>query len=389
MSSLNLGNATPRVLMRTKPVSPSRLGAFVLCPLRYLFETENQGMRLAPSPAALRGNSVHAIVRDLAGRSLPQGAEIRSAFIRHMTEQLNQLGTGTPVRIAFETGGLRGVLTTEQTVTACQFIRSVLSNYSIALPRQSNGSLVRSRPSFLGRERKFEDLELDLEGRPDLVQQSPEGVIHIIDYKTGKVLMADGSPRTDYLTQLAAYGLLLQRATSRLPIILKLVGPTSSWSGSFTPAIEGTARELVRQVRVRLPKHQEIDLQAIAAPGAHCGACRQRMHCRSYAMALWRSEANEILKPSDTCGRVISIRWHDEFAEMVLRRPSGTPAAISGIPRLVAIGAEIGTRVAAYSLGTFDRTASAEFLTNFYMFRPDNPRSSAFESSLLLSPEMP
>lgn len=388
MSPLKVGTAMPRVLVRTKPVLPSRLGSFALCPLRYLMETENQGMRLAPSPAALRGNSVHAIVRELAGRPLPQGTEIRTAFVRHITEQLSTLEAGTPVRMAFEAVGLRGVLTTEQTVKACQFIRSVLSNYSAALPRQGDGSPARSRSPFLGRERKFEDSELDLEGRPDLVHQSPDGVIHIVDYKTGNVLAANGSPRADYLAQLSAYGLLLQRASSRMPIILRLSGPTSGWSGPFTLEIEGAARELVSQVRMRLPKHQEIDLQAIAVPGSHCRTCRQRLHCRSYAIALWRGEASEILKATDTCGIVMSMRWHHEFAEIVVRTPSGAPAAINGIPRLTASGVGIGMYVEAYSLGTFDNAASAEFLTNFYMFRPDNPRSSAFESSLILAPEV-
>jgi hypothetical protein len=59
--------------MCTKPVSPSKLSTFVLCPLQYILETERpKEGAIPPGPMALPGTAAHHVIQAHAGRPLPE-----------------------------------------------------------------------------------------------------------------------------------------------------------------------------------------------------------------------------------------------------------------------------------------------------------------------------
>jgi hypothetical protein len=381
--------------MRTKPVSPSKLSTFVLCPLRYVLETERpKEGAIPPGPMALRGTAVHHVIQAHAGRPLPSGREIRDAYMNAVVAEATRPDGNALIRLAVENGGASELFAQEQIVAASQFIRKILQQHqdNLALhdpARRETGALSvpDRRPALFGIERKLSSSELDMEGRVDLLYKDDGGTVHVTDFKTGNVLEVGGEPKSSYLIQMAAYGVLVQETLSPAKILLELSGPSSEWSGPFGPELDCNVKTLVSRLHARLPKDEPIAATTIATTGAHCQGCTYRPSCPAY-ISLLESGAPDggVLSQFDFSTAITDATHHSGWATLRAVTNKQTVISLSGVPTSIYPELAAGTKIRAFSLGAFDVLARAAFPANFYVYRRDMPKSSAFASLIKTIP---
>lgn len=187
-------------------ISPSRAADFKQCPLKYRFRTIDR-LEEAPSPAAVRGTLVHAVLEDVF--DLPAA--------ERTPEAARALVPGRWEALVAERPELAEMLAAED------------------LDRETwldgAGSLVDrwftvEDPTVLepaDRELAVE-IEVDgltLRGIIDRVDVAPTGEVRVVDYKTGR------TPGPGFegpaLFQMKFYGLVMWRRTGRVPDLLQLV----------------------------------------------------------------------------------------------------------------------------------------------------------------------
>lgn len=372
---------------RTKPVQPSKLGVFSMCPLRYVFETEGTGSgRIPPGVLALRGNIAHHVIKTFARHPSPSTQELRQAFHGAATQAVAAQEADPLIRFAFQQSGLSALFSAEQVASACQFIRKVLARRPEATTATFGQAAVlakRVRPSMFGAERKLSSHALDMEGWADLLYKDSEGTVHVVDFKTGNVLEGDGQPKLGYLLQVAAYGVLVKEMLGLDEIALELVGAASGWTGTLHGELETMARGAVSTLRARLPKQQPLQASSLAAPGASCQSCASRPSCPAYMQSLeGGSEEHGFLSPFDVAGKVTNSVAADGYTRLRVLTPRGKYISLGGIPSALYPRLKSGIDILGFSLGSYDVLSRAAFPANFYVFRPDNPKASAFSSLL-------
>ncbi|MGZ6315635.1 MAG: PD-(D/E)XK nuclease family protein [Anaerolineales bacterium] len=386
--------STPRGLKqvkRTKPISPSQLPAFALCPLRYVLQTEPLGVDTVPAGLpAVRGIALHNVIERYMGRTLPASGELREAFLEAAQATAEKQGNAV-IRRAMQSAGIRSLFPTQRVLSDVQFIRTLLGRYprsgtqpGIAVPAAPSSSA--SSRSF-GTERKLASARLDMEGRIDLLLKDAEGSIHVVDYKSGRVSDSDGNPKDSFLMQVAAYGLLVKEAFDpSSPIVLELVGPSSVWEGPFDEQLEQTVLMLLAALKTRLPKHVPLEAAELAILGEHCHSCPFRPACPAYLTALATGEAKG-LSPADISGVIVEAVHREDLATLRVLNTSGRIVAISGVPLSERCRLAPGVSIEGFSLGIADVLATAPFPANFYQYRKDDPRQSAFGSLIRPVPD--
>ncbi len=188
-------------------LSPSRAADFQQCPLLYRFRVIDR-IPEAPSPAAVRGTVVHAVLERLFDlpaerRSVEAAQELLDPQWTRLQEERPELATmfeGDPA-------ALREWLT--------QAAELVARWFELEDP-------TRLEPT----ERELL-VETVLDGGPalrgivDRLDVAPDGRMRVVDYKTGR------APRPPYeakaLFQLRFYALVLWRLHGRMPAVLQLV----------------------------------------------------------------------------------------------------------------------------------------------------------------------
>lgn len=361
-----------------------------MCPLRYIFETEGTRAERTPSGLmALRGIAAHRVIEEFANRPFPDIRELRQAFYGVAAQAAEAQDANPLIRTAFQHSGLSGLFSAEQLASACQFIRKALVRRQEAAtaPGGPTAALAQPvRPSVFGAERKLSCPALDMEGRADLIYRDSGGAVHVADFKTGNVLADGGQPKPGYLLQIAAYGVLVKEMLGTDEIALELAGPASGWCGTLSGELEAMVREAVADLRARLPKLQPLQAGGLAAPGAWCQSCASRPSCPAYMQALEDGPAKqEFLSPFDVAGRVTDCAEADGFTRLRVRTQGGKHISLSGIPSALYPWLKPGMNIQGFSLGSFDVLSRAAFPANFFVFRPDNPKASAFSSLLKAS----
>ncbi|MGI8614676.1 MAG: RecB family exonuclease [Nocardioidaceae bacterium] len=189
-------------------LSPSRASDFMTCPLRYRFRVIDR-LPEPPSPVAVRGTVVHAVLERLFDlpaeqRTLPAAAQrVLPEWERLLAEEpdLDTMFDGA------QAADLAGWL------ASC---RELLGTYfELEDP---------SRLEPAQRELYVEhvlDSRLLLRGYVDRVDVNDAGEVRVVDYKTGR------SPSEFFegqaLFQMKFYALVLWRTTGRVPTLLQLV----------------------------------------------------------------------------------------------------------------------------------------------------------------------
>ena len=192
--------------LRPRSLSPSRAGDFLSCPLLYRFRVVDR-LPEPPSPAAVRGTLVHAVLerlfdRPAADRTPACARSLLGPEWQRLTEAAPEL-TGL-----FEADEQRDIWLSEAAAMLDRY-------FTLEDPR-------RLEPAH--RELHCEavlESGLLLRGYIDRLDVAPGGEIRIVDYKTG------AAPREEFearaLFQMRFYALVLWRSQGSVPRLLQLM----------------------------------------------------------------------------------------------------------------------------------------------------------------------
>lgn len=190
-------------------LSPSRAGDFMTCPLLYRFRTIDR-LPEEPSLDALRGTVVHKVLEDLF--DLPAAERTPSRAEQMLTPAWEELLAAEPELLAlFESAADAPDL--ESWLGSCV---TVLERYfTLEDPRRLEPA---ERELYV---ETLLDSGLLLRGFIDRLDVAPNGMIRVVDYKTGR------SPHVMFeakaLFQMKFYALAVWRTRGVVPAMLQLV----------------------------------------------------------------------------------------------------------------------------------------------------------------------
>lgn len=370
------------LVKRTKPISPSKIGVFDTCRLRYLAESEGVVCsRLQMGPAAVMGIAVHAAIESLVGHLELEIGLVRGILTEKLSEQLSSpMKSSQIAHAAFTQYGLRGVVSQARILSLCGYVLDVLGR----LPRQvGSGKLpVSSSPSpigLLGIEKWAMSESLAMAGRIDYSYLDEGGTLHVVDFKTGAVTEAGGVPKPGYLMQIAAYGSMLREAIPVAKVRLHLEGPRGSWEDDLTPEFENRVKFVAREINRSLPFGKTFDAEEIASPGEHCCSCSVRPACAKYLAVLSAGASVEslpIISAGDLFGKVMETKVNDGLVNVRLECPKNGRVTVTGIPEVVWTRGEY---VFMFALRTNETPGRARYVANYHVLDTAQPQRSAFE----------
>jgi putative RecB family exonuclease len=189
-------------------LSPSRASDFLTCPLLYRFRVIDKLPQM-PSPAALRGTVVHAVLERLF--DLPAQRRTLDAALADVQPHVDRLLAEDPdVAAIFE--GEDAV----ELVGWLEECRSLVRTYfELEDPRRLEP---RERELYV---EHVLDSKLLLRGFVDRVDVNAAGAVRVVDYKTGR------SPSELFeakaLFQMRFYALVLWRTLGTVPALLQLI----------------------------------------------------------------------------------------------------------------------------------------------------------------------
>lgn len=193
--------------MAPTAISPSRAGDFMQCPLLYRFRVVDR-LPEAPSPAAVRGTVVHAVLERLF--DLPRGDRTLEAARGLLPSQWSRVREEAPELATLFDGDAEAVT-------------SWLAGAEDLLARWfelEDPTRLEPADRELYVETTLDD-GLMLRGYVDRVDVAPDGRIRVVDYKTGR------APRESFeakaLFQMKFYALVLWRLRGTVPSMLQLV----------------------------------------------------------------------------------------------------------------------------------------------------------------------
>jgi putative RecB family exonuclease len=191
---------------RASSLSPSRASDFMSCPLRYRFRVIDR-LPEPPSPAATRGTLVHAVLERLfdlapAERTVEAAVElVGPAWESLLDEEPERAGlfddaAGLQTWLGSARGLLDAYFALEDPQRLAPAARELLVEHELA-----SG--------------------LHLRGIVDRLDESPTGLLRVVDYKTGSAPSVDFEARA--LFQLKFYALVLWRTRGVVPAELVLL----------------------------------------------------------------------------------------------------------------------------------------------------------------------
>lgn len=219
--SATAGSEEPLPLPYVGSLSPSRAGDFKSCPLLYRFRSIDR-LPEPPSPVAVRGTLVHAVLEQLYDlpaprRTLPAATALVAPQWARLLAESPELAEMFPAAELAATGETVAAQTAaEQTQQWLDSAVPLLQTYfSLEDP-------TRLEPAE--REQLVEVIVaggLRLRGFVDRLDVAPGGAVRVVDYKTG------GAPREAFegkaLFQLKFYALVIWRTRGVVPRQLKLL----------------------------------------------------------------------------------------------------------------------------------------------------------------------
>lgn len=191
-------------------LSPSRAGDFMTCPLLYRFRVIDQ-IPEKPSPAAVRGTLVHAVLERLfdlpaAERTVPAALDL----LDPQWERLLGEDAGLAALFADDAEGVA-----ERAEWLAQARQMLERYFALEDPRRLEPA---EREMFV---ETVLNSGLKLRGYIDRVDVAPTGEVRVVDYKTGTAPRADFEARA--LFQMKFYALVLWRLHGSVPRLLQLM----------------------------------------------------------------------------------------------------------------------------------------------------------------------
>lgn len=375
---------TPK-LERTQPIRPSKIGLFLACPLRYVFETERpKPGGLPPGPHTYLGTAFHAAIEHFWNQP-----EIRAIEIRDWIQ------TEFARRISAQDNGLCKWLLSSENIDAV--ISPSLVNDSSRLAHKQIAASQKqikkntlhyedTEKSIFGIERRLTSKVLDLDGRADLVEKYG-GNVHVVDFKLGSILTESNELKPEYLLQLAAYALIVKERLGEINIILELRNPKSNSRYDFDSRLENIALKTILEINSILPKNTILNSASIARMGEHCLSCSYRTMCVNYCNRLTCKSAQEdqFVSLFDINGTVISVTADQTTASVILSaKPDSRRIKISDIPIFMMEQLlKPGDEVYFFSLETSEVKGKGNYIANFHVLDRLNFRKSAFSCKVI------
>lgn len=249
-------------------LSPSRAADFMRCPLLYRFRTIDRLPR-APSPAAVRGTVVHAVLERLF--DLPAAQRTLEAARALLGPQWQRLLDDDPE--------LATMFPTDDGAALAQWLASadVLLETWFTL---EDPSRLEPAERELYVETTLED-GLVLRGYVDRLDVAPTGELRVVDYKTGRA--PSEAFEASALFQMRFYALVLWRTRGVVPRSLQLVYLGDGQVLRFAP----DEAELLATERKLRALWQAIELAAATgdwrpSPGHLCDWCDHRAVCPAF-----------------------------------------------------------------------------------------------------------
>ena len=255
-------------------LSPSRAGDFLTCPMLYRFRAVDR-LPEPPSPHAVRGTVVHKVLEDLfdlpAAERTPEQA--RTMLPEAWEEVLAQEPLLGELFAPVVDGGEGASLDFPAWLASCE---SVLDTYfSLEDPRRLEPA---ERELYV---ETLLDSRLLLRGFVDRLDVAPNGMIRVVDYKTGR------SPGEGFeakaLFQMRFYALVLWRTRGIVPSVLQLVYLGNGEILRYTPdeadllATERKVEAVWRAIRMA---EETGDWRP--NPGRPCSWCHHQAICPAY-----------------------------------------------------------------------------------------------------------
>lgn len=372
-------------LERTKPANPSKLGVFLACRLRYVFETERPVTKIVGEhPSALLGTAVHHAA-ELLRRKMPVEPSASVVVLEQCISRL--LSHSSPPRQLI--GWMLGQYGKNALLPRAQFISQAGFAWTLAqrLPPRGAAEAAafrdRSGPIPIGLERRLASVALDMAGRADEIYWAAPGHIRIVDFKTGSIRDSGGNPKRNYVLQLAAYGLAVRELDQSVAITLELLGKGDRWIEPLEAPSAQAASQLLADLRRALPRGSAIPAASLACIGDHCGQCAYRPSCPAYLEHLEREAMiDHGFYGFDICGTLASVAGENGFHAMRLLLPQGFVARISRIPAIVLPAAQcvVGAKAIAFGIRSLEPARRGSLPQNFSVIDVQHPRNSAFQS---------
>ncbi|MEV0399501.1 PD-(D/E)XK nuclease family protein [Actinoallomurus sp. NPDC050550] len=196
-------------------LSPSRAGDFMTCPLLYRFRVIDR-IPERPSPAAVRGTLVHAVLERLY--DIPAAGRTPAAALELLGPEWDRLLAEEP-ELATLFDGEGGEGGADDEAARAEWLaeaRTMVERYfALEDPRRLEPA---SRELYV---ETVLDSGLQLRGYIDRLDVAPTGEVRVVDYKTGRAPSADFEARA--LFQMKFYALVLWRLRGTVPRLLQLM----------------------------------------------------------------------------------------------------------------------------------------------------------------------
>ncbi|WP_433188947.1 RecB family exonuclease [Actinoallomurus sp. CA-150999] len=193
-------------------LSPSRAGDFMTCPLLYRFRVIDR-IPERPSPAAVRGTLVHAVLERLY--DIPAAGRTPAAALELLGPEWDRLLAEEP-ELATLFDGEGGADDEAARAEWLAEARTMVERYfALEDPRRLEPA---SRELYV---ETVLDSGLQLRGYIDRLDVAPTGEVRVVDYKTGRAPSADFEARA--LFQMKFYALVLWRLRGTVPRLLQLM----------------------------------------------------------------------------------------------------------------------------------------------------------------------
>lgn len=258
---------TPQPVRRA--LSPSRAGDFTTCPLLYRFRTIDRLPEPA-DPAAARGSLVHAVLERLFDAPAPDRTLEHARSL--LPEQWDALRESDPRLTELFGSGQDAAAEAQWLSSAADLLGSYFT---------------LEDPRFLEPAAREERVELDLDaglrlgGIVDRIDISAEGLVRVVDYKTGR---APGPQfEAQAMAQLKFYALVVWRTRGVIPTVLQLYYLADRSVLSYSPTEHDllvTERRLVAlwQAIAAAVERREF----VARKGPLCRFCAHQSLCPEF-----------------------------------------------------------------------------------------------------------